>query len=231
MKHGANHQDLYYGKLRRHMLNRQLRARDITDPLVLKAMAKVPREKFVPEDLAPMAYLDRPLPIGHHQTISQPYVVALMAQLLELTPLCRVLEVGTGSGYNAAVLSQIAHEVYTIEIIPDLFKAAEKCFWQMGFDNVHTKLGDGNMGWKEQGPFDAIVYTAATEEVPTEIFTQLKRGGNLIAPIDDGHQQILTRYIRDPQSGLISEESITEVKFVPLRHQAPPQHKAQSQAW
>jgi len=159
------------------MVNRQIKARGIRDCKVLEAMAKVPRHEFVPEAYRDMAYSDTPLPIGEGQTISQPYIVALMTEALELNPGDRVLEVGTGSGYHAAVLSEIAKEVYTIEIIESLGRTAEERLKRLGYKNVKVRIGDGYLGWQEYAPFDAIIVTCAPEHIPQPLVEQLAEGG------------------------------------------------------
>ncbi|MGD9762212.1 MAG: protein-L-isoaspartate(D-aspartate) O-methyltransferase [Candidatus Binatia bacterium] len=169
---------------RRTMVNEQLRARDITDPRLLAAMGSVLRHAFVPPDQVDEAYGDHALPIGRGQTISQPYVVALMTQLLALRGGERVLEVGTGSGYQAAVLAQLAREVYSIEIDPELAETARKALRRAGAANVHVRAGDGFYGWPEAAPFDAIVITAATPRVPDGLRDQLREGGRIVVPLE-----------------------------------------------
>ena len=165
------------------MVERQLRSRGIDDPRTLRAMAKVPREKFVPNELRNSAYDDRPLPIGYGQTISQPFIVALMTQRLQPKASDRVLEIGTGSGYQAAVLSELAGEVYTIEIVRPLAQHAEVVLRELGYNNVHVKAGDGYKGWPEHAPFDGIIVTAAPDHIPQPLVEQLKEGGRMVIPV------------------------------------------------
>ncbi|HIQ05437.1 MAG TPA: protein-L-isoaspartate(D-aspartate) O-methyltransferase [Anaerolineae bacterium] len=187
----------------------------IHDPAVLQAMRKAPRHRFVPSDYVNRAYADQPLPIGYGQVISQPYIVALMTQLLELQPDQKVLEVGTGSGYQAAVLAEIASEVYTIEIIPELAQRATKRLAALGYDNVHVRAGDGYYGWPEAAPFDAIIVTAAPDHVPTPLVNQLKDGGRLVVPIGPpGAYQTLWCIIRHGED--LEAKSIVQVSFLPL---------------
>ncbi|MGP0565358.1 MULTISPECIES: protein-L-isoaspartate(D-aspartate) O-methyltransferase [unclassified Nitrospina] len=199
---------------RRRMVSEDLRGRDITDPRVLEAMGRVPRHQFVPASRQPFAYSDFPLPIGHRQTISQPYVVALMTQALELKPGDRVLEIGTGSGYQAAVLSGLASEVYTIEIVEPLAREARDRLRKLGYNNVHTRHGDGYKGWPEHAPFDAIMITAAAPKVPEPLLDQLKVGGRMVLPVEAEVAQKLLLIRKD--AGGISQEVITGVRFVPM---------------
>ena len=200
--------------LRRRMVAEQLRGRDITDPRVLDAMERVPRQAFVPESLRPDAYADRALPIGGGQTISQPYIVALMSQLLALRGSERVLEIGTGSGYHAAVLSCLAHEVYSIEIDPQLAASARERLVALGFATVNVRAGDGFLGWPEAAPFDAIVGTAAAPRVPEPLVAQLREGGRLVMPIGSGDDQQLMAGVK--HEGRLSLRSVTDVLFVPM---------------
>ncbi|HEX4954112.1 MAG TPA: protein-L-isoaspartate(D-aspartate) O-methyltransferase [Thermoanaerobaculia bacterium] len=201
---------------RQRMIERQVRARGITDPPVLAALGRVPRESFVPDDLAEFAYDDNPLPIEGGQTISQPYVVAAMASALELSAADRVLEIGAGSGYAAAVLSHIAKEVYTIERLPVLAELARERCRDLGYDNVHVLLGDGTLGWPEQAPFDAIVAAAGGPRVPQALRDQLAVGGRLVMPVgDDPRDQELVR-VRRLGEEEYSEETLGQVRFVPL---------------
>lgn len=211
-----------YEAARRGMVEEHLRGRDIRDPRVLEAMGKVPRHELVPLALRPRAYADHPLPIGEGQTISQPYIVALMTQLAELSVDDVVLEVGTGSGYQAAVLAEIASHVYTIEIIPSLAETAGRRLAELGYDNVTSKAGDGYIGWKEHAPFDAILVTAAAPSVPEPLIEQLEPGGFLVIPV--GPQNEIQRLLRIEKlrDGTTETEEIIPVVFVPLvreRHQ------------
>ncbi len=184
------------------------------NPRVLKAMAEVPRHEFVPPEEARVAYKNRPLSIGHGQVISQPYIVALMTELLQLKDTSRVLEVGTGSGYQAAVLSVLAGEVYTIEILPQLGNAARRVLKRLGYDNVTTKIGDGYQGWKEYAPFDAIIVTAAPDHIPRALIDQLKPNGRMVIPVG-GFTQDLMVVMKKPDGRTISR-TIVPVRFVPL---------------
>jgi protein-L-isoaspartate(D-aspartate) O-methyltransferase len=183
---------------------------------VLAAMNKVPRHRFVPLDLAGTAYSNRPLPIGLGQTISQPFIVALMTDLLDLEPQHKVLEVGTGSGYQAAVLAELAREVYTIEIVEPLAREAAKRLESLGYRNVHTRSGDGYRGWPEQAPFDAIMVTAGARELPAPLVEQLKPGGKLVIPVGPQltGQQLLV--IEKDASGKTKTRNVLAVRFVPL---------------
>ena len=197
------------------MIERDLKGRGITDPRVLAAMEAVPRHLFVPERQRVVAYADRPLPIGEGQTISQPYIVAVMAQLLELTGTERILEIGTGSGYHAAVLARLAAEVYSVEILGSLSARAKKLLDQIGITNVELKIGDGFFGWEEKAPFDAILMTAAAPRVPEPLWRQVRDGGRLILPLGAaGRTQKLTR-VRKVAGKQVIEE-LSEVIFVPL---------------
>jgi protein-L-isoaspartate(D-aspartate) O-methyltransferase len=198
------------------MVDRDLRGRGIKDPRVLAAMEHVPRERFVPEHLRWASYNDKPLPIGHNQTISQPYIVAFMTELLELKTTDKVLEIGTGSGYQAAVLSRLAEKVSSIEILPELGVRAEKTLAALDYGNVEIKIGDGFYGWEERAPFDAILVTAAAARIPERLAGQLRDGGRLVMPLGDpGKTQ---RLIRARKTGdRLKIEDFTEVLFVPLR--------------
>ena len=176
---------------RQQMVKEQIEARGIKDQSVLDAMNRVERHQFVPVFLRSFAYHDGPLPIGEDQTISQPYIVALMTELLAVDSEDRVLEIGTGSGYQAAVLAEISKEVYTIEILPSLAASAERRLAKLGYMNVHVRAGDGYLGWPEEAPFDGIMLTAAPDEMPTPLVDQLKVGGRIVAPIGEFPNQIL----------------------------------------
>jgi protein-L-isoaspartate(D-aspartate) O-methyltransferase len=205
-----------FAALRRRMVNTQLAARGIRDPDVLEAMNTVPREAFVPADQAPFAYADSALPIGQGQTISQPYIVALMTEALELAAEERVLEIGTGSGYAAAVLSRIAKEVYTVERHVKLARAAEARFRQLGYDNIQIHVGDGTLGWAEYAPYDAIVVTAGGPEIPELLVEQLEMGGRLVIPVGPTRNlQELIRIRRTSESDF-ERENLGGVRFVPL---------------
>jgi len=201
---------------RERMVATQIEARGITDPLVLAAMRAVPREQFVPAALARFAYEDRPLPIGEGQTISQPYIVAVMTQAAGLKPGARALEIGTGSGYGAAVLSRIAAEVYTVERVGLLAEEARDRLARLGYRTVHVLEGDGTLGWAEHAPYDAIVVTAAGPRVPGALLSQLAAGGRLIMPVGSGsHHQRLVRVTRT-ETQEYRYEDLEEVAFVPL---------------
>jgi protein-L-isoaspartate(D-aspartate) O-methyltransferase len=202
---------------RRAMVEQQIAARRIDDPRVLAAMAAVPRHRFVPPGLAGRAYADEPLPIGHRQTISQPYVVALMSQLAELSAGERALEIGTGSGYHAAVLARLADHVYSVEIVPELAERARGTLADLGVENVTVRTGDGYRGWPEEAPFDAIVLTAAPPEVPEPLLAQLAKGGRLVAPVGEGTQQLTV--ITRTRDGF-RRERVAPVRFVPMTGEA-----------
>jgi protein-L-isoaspartate(D-aspartate) O-methyltransferase len=202
-----------YARLRDRMVTDQIQGRDVSDPRVLAAMRSVPRHRFVPEELRAEAYDDTPLPIGEGQTISQPYIVGLMSQLLELRGGERVLEVGTGSGYQAAVLAELAREVYTIEIVEPLARAAAATLRELGYARVVVRAGDGYRGWPEAAPFDAIIVTAAPDHVPQPLVDQLKVGGRLVIPVGEYSQELL-QCVKTPE-GLV-RRSVIPVRFVPL---------------
>ncbi len=198
---------------RRRMVEEQLAARGIEDARVLAAMGKVPRHALVPADVRAQAYADSPLPIGGGQTISQPYIVAYMTEQLALKGGARVLEVGTGSGYQAAILGELAAEVYTIEIVPALARRAAADLARLGYRNVVVREGDGYRGWPEKAPFDAIVVTAAPPEVPAPLIEQLKPGGRLVLPVGDDYQELL-RVTKDAQG--VRRQRLLPVRFVPM---------------
>ena len=196
------------------MVEKQLRPRGIDDPRVLRVMAKVPREKFVAKELEKSAYEDRPLPIGFGQTISQPYIVAFMTQALKPKPADRVLEIGTGSGYQAAILGELVAEVYTIEIVRPLAQRAATVLNALGYKNVLVKGGDGYKGWPEHAPFDAIIVTAAPDHVPQPLIEQLKEGGRMVIPVGKTFAQQLK--VLEKRAGAVKETAVIPVKFVPL---------------
>ena len=202
-------------RARRAMIERDLVARGIQDVRVIEAMGSIERDLFVPEKLRSDAYADRPLPIGEGQTLSQPYIVALMTELLNLKGMERVLEIGTGSGYQTAVLAKLAAEVYSIEILPTLSERAKTLLEGLGCDNIHLKVGDGFFGWEEQGPFDAILVAAAAPKIPEFLWRQLREGGRLIIPLGTDRQ--LQRLVRVTKTdGKQAMEDISGVRFVPL---------------
>jgi protein-L-isoaspartate(D-aspartate) O-methyltransferase len=198
---------------RARMVDQQLKARDIVSQRVLDAMRKVPRHLFVPEASRAASYGDFPLPIGHEQTISQPYIVAFMTQGLDVRPNDRVLEIGTGSGYQAAVLSVLAKEVYTIEIVAPLAERAGAALKRLGYANVHVRTGNGYLGWPEEAPFDRIMVTAAPDEVPKALVDQLKVGGIMAIPVGTTHQEL--RILRRTESGMQTLATLP-VRFVPM---------------
>lgn len=200
---------------RKLMVARQLRGRGISDRRVLEAFESIPRHLFVPVEYLSSAYEDTPLPIGFRQTISQPFIVAYMTQLLELTGSERVLEVGTGSGYQAAILSHLAQEVHTIEFIPALAERAAKTISELGIKNVLTHIGDGSQGWVESAPYDAIIVTAAGPRVPKSLLTQLADHGRMILPVGETASQNLELWHRAGDS--FFNETLLPVAFVPLR--------------
>jgi protein-L-isoaspartate(D-aspartate) O-methyltransferase len=200
---------------RAEMVERQIRGRGVTDPRVLDAMRTVPRERFVPAALAARAYDDSPLPIGQGQTISQPYIVAYMTEALGVARDHRVLEIGTGSGYQAAVLGELAGEVYTIEIVPELARGAAAMLEALGYANVRVREGDGYAGWPEHAPFDRILVTAAPEEIPRPLVDQLAPGGRLVLPVgEQGRTQWMTIVEKTPDG--IAERRTIPVQFVPF---------------
>ena len=199
------------------MVNNQLKERGIEDPLVLNAMQTVPREVFVLEELKDQAYNDNPLPIGYDQTISQPYIVAFMTEALSVQAEHRVLEIGTGSGYQAAILSRICREVYTIEIIKELANHAREVFQKQLYNNIHIKVGDGHQGWPENSPFDAIIVTAAGSDVPSSLIKQLKVGGKMILPLKhNNYEQTLVLITKIDVNDNIIQKELLPVMFVPM---------------
>ena len=208
-----------YEVLRRQMVQEQIAARGVTSSAVLEAMRSVPRHRFAPDHPPRLTYTDRPLPIGHEQTISQPYIVARMTELVRPEASDRVLEIGTGSGYQSAVLSEIVDSVYTVEIIPPLAETARERLRRLGYDDVAVRTGDGFRGWPAHAPFDAIVVTAAPERIPPPLKTQLADGGRMIVPVGPtGSPQQLTLVTKT--DGTISTRELSPVRFVPfLRNQ------------
>ncbi|HVS63576.1 MAG TPA: protein-L-isoaspartate(D-aspartate) O-methyltransferase [Thermoanaerobaculia bacterium] len=211
---------------RERMVETQIVARNISQPELLRAMRTVPRHLFVPEEQRASAYADQPLQIGHGQTISQPYVVALMTALLDLDGSEKVLEIGTGSGYHSAVLSRVARRVYSVEILEALARRARETLEELGYDNVEIRAGDGYNGWPEEAPFDAIVLTAAPKEIPRPLLEQLRVGGRMVAPVGGFFQDL--RLILKTEDG-IEEHSIEAVRFVPMTGKAEgkPEGKAE----
>src|SRR5437016_9853795 len=206
---------------RQRMVTEQLNARGISDERVLNAMNKVPREEFVPPDSRARSYEDGPLPIGYGQTISQPYIVAFMTEQLQPKPSDRVLEIGTGSGYQAAILAELVSEVYSIEIVEPLAKSAEATLARLGYTNIHIKAGDGYKGWPEEAPFDAIIVTCAPDKVPQPLVDQLKDGGRMVIPVGERFAQEL--YLLEKKNGQLKESVTLPVRFVPMAGEASKQ--------
>lgn len=205
---------------RNEMVENQLLPRGINDQEVLDAMRKVPRHLLIPEPLRNQAYNDSPLPIGHGQTISQPYIVAFMTQTLNLDHGDKVLEIGTGSGYQAAILSHITPNVYSIEIVEALGKRAKTDLTELGYTNVHLKIGDGYHGWEEYAPFDGIIVTAAPEKIPDPLIQQLKPGGTLVIPVGESGEVQTFMKVTKSGSGEIQKERLMAVRFVPMTGEA-----------
>ena len=202
-------------RCRENMVASQIIDRGITDPAVIRAMQKVPRHLFVPERYRASAYADHPLPIGEGQTISQPYIVAFMTEALRLKRGDRVLEIGTGSGYQAAVLAEIVTEVYSIEVVEVLGKRAERTLKELGYANVHVKIGDGYKGWPEKAPFDAVMVTCAPEQIPEPLIDQLREGGRMVIPVGrEGAVQSLVLGVKT--GGRLKTEDAMLVRFVPM---------------
>lgn len=208
--------------MREKMVETQIKARGVKDSRVLSSMLKVERHLFVPKELQLSAYTDQPLPIGEGQTISQPYIVALMTELLELKGGEKVLEIGTGSGYQAAILAELVKEIYTIEIIETLATSAKKLLLQLGYQNITVKAGDGYLGWPEFAPFDAIIVTAAPDHIPKPLLEQLKEGGRMVVPVGT-YSQVLKKIVK--RSGRIETSDIIPVVFVPMTGEGVKQTK------
>ncbi len=202
-----------YAGARATMVEEQIAQRGVRDPGVLSAMRQVPRHLFVPQALRDQAYVDDPLPIGDGQTISQPYIVALMTQLLELEGDEKVLEIGTGSGYQAAVLARLARQVYTIEIRAALGRNAERTLEELGFDNVHVRIGNGYLGWPEAAPFDAIIVTAAPDHIPGALIEQLAVGGRMVVPVGTAIQDLV---LLTKTADGVAQRKVVPVRFVPM---------------
>ena len=199
--------------MREKMVETQIKARGVKNPRVLSALLKVERHRFVPEENLNSAYSDQPLPIGEGQTISQPYIVALMTELLDLKGDEKVLEIGTGSGYQAAILAELSKEVYTIEIIDSLASMSKNRLLELGYQNIQVKAGDGYLGWPEFAPFDAIIVTAAPDHIPKPLIEQLKEGGRMVVPVGT-HTQELKKIVK--RSGKIETTDVIPVLFVPM---------------
>lgn len=203
-----------YPELRERMVRNQIEARGIRSPAVLAAMRKVERHRFVPKELMPLAYDDSPLPIGEGQTISQPYIVAFMTEALDLRATDKVLEIGTGSGYQAAVLGELCAEVYTIEIFESLANRSGELLRKLGYSNVHVRHGDGYLGWPVEAPFDAIIVTCSPTAIPQPLQDQLREGGRMIIPVGERPGQELVRVTK--KGGKIRQERVLSVLFVPM---------------
>jgi len=203
-----------YSAPRAEMVNQQLRRRDIVDVRVLEAMGRVPRHLFVPDVYRSRAYGDHPLPIGHGQTISQPYIVALMTQLTQTRPTAKALDVGTGSGYQAAVLGKLIDRVYGIEILSELANIARTRLQNLSYENITLQCGDGYQGWPEHAPFDVIIVAAAPNHIPQPLVDQLASGGRLVLPVGQYHQQLMV--MEKKSDGSVSQENVAAVAFVPM---------------
>jgi protein-L-isoaspartate(D-aspartate) O-methyltransferase len=201
---------------RSRMIREQIASRGIKNSEVLRVMGEIPRHLFVPANVREQAYEDRPVPIGHGQTISQPFIVGFMTELLDVQSQHRILEIGTGSGYQAAILSKLAKEVFTIEIVPELAQSAEALFRRLGYKNIFVRSGNGYLGWPEASPFDRIILTAAPPEMPQVLIDQLKPGGRLLAPVGSSpaNQQIVI--VEKTKDGKVVERAVLPVRFVPM---------------
>ncbi|PIW34284.1 MAG: protein-L-isoaspartate O-methyltransferase [bacterium (Candidatus Ratteibacteria) CG_4_9_14_3_um_filter_41_21] len=205
-----------FKRQRENMVSEQIEKRGIKEKSVLQALRNVPRHLFVSEELQSLAYADRPLPIGYGQTISQPYIVALMTELLNLKQGNKVLEIGSGSGYQAAILSEITQEVYTIEIIEELGESAKKRLKDLGYQSIRCRIGDGYYGWEEYAPFDGIMVTAAATHIPPSLIRQLKKGGKMCIPVGDPFLTQNLILIEKDQEGNLKTKNILPVRFVPF---------------
>jgi protein-L-isoaspartate(D-aspartate) O-methyltransferase len=211
-------EDSRYVEARKRMVEEDLRGRDITNVKVLEVMGRVPRHRFVAKDLLDVAYADQPLPIGHDQTISQPYIVALMTQAARPKPTSRALDIGTGSGYQTAVLAEVCKEVYSIEILNPLAASARNRLTALGYKNITIRVGDGYRGWPEKAPFDVIIVAAAPDHVPQPLVDQLASGGRLVIPVGNFFQDLLV--IAKQKDGTTRREAVAPVRFVPMRGEA-----------
>jgi protein-L-isoaspartate(D-aspartate) O-methyltransferase len=207
---------------RERMVREQIESRGITNAQVLAAMRQVPRHEFVPEQWIDAAYEDHPLPIGYGQTISQPYIVALMSELLQPARGAKILEVGTGSGYQAAILAEMGAEVWSIEILEPLAKEAAVRLKRVGYDKVHVKRGDGYLGWPEQAPFEGIIVTAGAGQIPPPLVGQLKPGGRMVIPVGEEHAEQSLLLVEKALDGKISTHNVAPVLFVPLTREGTP---------
>ncbi len=210
-------QDIDFEQARREMVEEQIEAHGVTDSLVLEAMLQVPRHAYVPVAYGAFAYNNTPLPIEFEQTISQPYIVALMTELIQPEPDDRILEIGTGSGYQAAVAAELVSEVYSIEIIPELARSAADLLERLGVSNVFVRTGDGYLGWPEQSPFDGILVTAGAEHIPEPLVEQLRPGARMIIPVGDSLSFQILRVVEKLPGGEVEIRDIASVRFVPLR--------------
>jgi protein-L-isoaspartate(D-aspartate) O-methyltransferase len=217
----ANVPALDFAAERERMVRQQVAMRGVNETRLLAAMRKVPRDQFIPEAVRNLAYTDQPLPIGHDQTISQPFIVAFMTEKLQLRPTDRVLEIGTGSGYQAAILAELAREVYTIEIVAPLGERAQGTLQRLGYKNVHVKIGDGYQGWPEEAPFDAVIVTCAPEHVPRPLIDQTREGGRVIIPVGAAGSQLL--YLLEKKAGRLQQRAVLPVRFVPMTGSAQEQ--------
>lgn len=210
----VNNTDDEFARKRWEMVEKQLISRGIKERHVVDAFLNVPRHRFVPPELVDSAYYDGPLPIGMEQTISQPYIVALMTEVADVHKGDKVLEVGTGSGYQTAILAEIGCEVYTIEIIPELAERARHTLTELGYRNIHFRIGDGNKGWEEHAPYDAVIVTAAPDHIPDPLVEQLKVGGRLVIPVGSYEQELLL-LVKEEKG--VTIRHITPVRFVPMK--------------
>jgi protein-L-isoaspartate(D-aspartate) O-methyltransferase len=213
----GSRQDVDFEQARRQMVDEQIEARGVTDSRVLEAMSRIPRHEYVPVQHRASAYADTPLPIEFGQTISQPYIVAVMTELVQPEPDDRILEVGTGSGYQAAVVADLVSEVYSIEIIPELARSAADRLERLGVSNVVVRAGDGYLGWPEQSPFDGILVTAGAEHIPEPLVAQLKPGARMIIPVGDQSSFQILKVVEKLPGGGVAIRDIATVRFVPLR--------------
>jgi protein-L-isoaspartate(D-aspartate) O-methyltransferase len=210
--------DHHFHSARLRMVEEQVRRRGLDDPAVLAALTRVPRHLFVPGDVRVQAYDDTPLPIGHGQTISQPYIVALMSSLLAVKPGDRVLEIGTGSGYQAAVLAALGAEVWSLEIVEPLGEQARRTLADLGYENVHVRIGDGYQGWHAEAPFDGVIVTAAPPRIPKPLLDQVKAGGRIVVPVGEVWQDL--RVLTKRPDGTFDERTVLPVRFVPMTGEA-----------
>ena len=210
---------LFYQVLRQAMIEDQIIDRGVSDERVIKAMADIPRHLFVKESLRDLAYADGPLPIGYSQTISQPYIVAYMTEILQPDTHHTVLEVGTGSGYQAAILSKLVHHVYSIEIITELGKEATERLERLGYDNVTVRIGDGYKGWEKHAPFDRIIVTATPEQIPEKLVEQLKPGGRMVLPVGETFLGQDMLVVKKDKTGQVTTQETIPVRFVPMIHE------------